>query len=220
MERRSVIITAGGVGRRMESALPKQFLLLRERPVVMRTIEQFYHFDPNIQIVLTLPEDWVSYWEEILEKRDFKIPHRIIQGGKERYDSIKNALEYCHGEIIAIHDAVRPFVSNELLERCFNAVKDHDAVVPVIPVTQSLRKKTGDTTVAVSRSNYLVVQTPQCFKKEVITKAYKLPFHPEITDDACLAEEAGFLITTIEGSVENIKITSPVDLRYAEQFLR
>lgn len=220
MKRRSVIITAGGVGKRMESALPKQFLTLKERPILMRTLEQFYHFDPKIEIIITLPMDWMSYWEELLIKRDFTIPHRIVSGGNERYDSIKNALEYCHGDYIAIHDGVRPFVSKELLDRCFKEVKNKEAVVPVVPVTTSLRKKNGDSTMAVSRSNYLEVQTPQVFQRTVLYKAYEIPFHPQITDDASLVEEAGYTITTILGEVENVKITSPVDLRYAEQFLK
>ena len=210
MKRKSIIITAGGVGKRMDSVLPKQFLLLKERPVLMRTIEQFYQFDPTIQIIITLPEDYISYWEESLIKHDFNVPHRVVPGGQERYHSIKNALQYCHGDYIAVHDGVRPFVSTDLLERCFEAVIKAEAIVPVIPVTASLRKKNGDQTVAVNRSNYLIVQTPQCFQRNVIMKAYETPFHPQITDDASLVEEAGFPIKTIEGDDENIKITSPV----------
>ncbi len=218
MDSISVIITAGGIGKRMNASLPKQFLLIREKPMLMRTIEQFYHFNPKIQIVLTLPEDWKSYWESLQMEYDFTIPHRVVTGGEERYHSIRNALFFCHGDIIAVHDGVRPLVSSGTLERCFEAVVEEEAVIPVLPIKESIRRKEGDHTISVPRSEYLTVQTPQCFKKHVLLKAYEQTYHEGITDDAGLVEEAGFRITTVEGNPENIKITSPVDLRYAELF--
>ena len=216
----SVIVTAGGIGKRMKSDLPKQFLLISEKPILMRTIEQFYRFDPTIQLILTLPEDWKTYWEDLLLEHDFKIPHRVVSGGDERYHSIENALFYCHGDYIAVHDGVRPLVGYKTLKNCFESVKENDAVIPVHAVTESLRKKENGETVAVSRTDYLLVQTPQCFKKSVLMKAYERPYHNSITDDASLVEEAGFTITTIEGNPENIKITSQMDLKYAEMFLK
>ena len=216
----SVIVTAGGIGKRMNASLPKQFLVINEKPILMRTIELFYRYDPKIQIILTLPEDWRDYWEELILEHDFVIPHRVVTGGEERYHSIKNALFYCQGEYVAVHDGVRPLVGFHTLENCFKAVKKHDAVIPVMALNESLRKMEGDHTCAVPRTDYMLVQTPQCFKKKVLLKAYDRPYHAAITDDASLVEEAGYTITTVEGNPENIKITTQADFKYAEMFLK
>lgn len=216
----SIIITAGGIGKRMGTTLPKQFIQIKEKPILMYTIEKFYHFDPKAQIILTLPSDWRNYWEELIEENDFRIPHRVVAGGTERYDSIKNALEYCQGDYIAVHDGVRPLVDSGTISRCIKALNKHDAVIPVIPVTESLRIKEGNDTNALDRSKYLLVQTPQCFKKEVLLKAYEKPFSKNITDDACLVEEDGVSIFTVEGNDENIKITTKTDLALAEHLLK
>lgn len=220
MGKYSVIITAGGIGKRMNSDLPKQFIEINEKPILMHTMSQVYHCNPKFQIILTLPEEWKSYWEELLVHHDFKIPHRIVDGGKERYHSIKNALEYCYGEYVIVHDGVRPLVAYKTLERCLEAVKKHGAVIPVVDLKESLRMQDGKGTKAVDRSLYQIVQTPQCFKKEILMKAYELPFHKGITDDASLVEEAGFEVKTVLGNEENIKITSKVDLNFAELFLK
>ncbi len=205
---------------RMRSSLPKQFILVKEKPVLMHTLERFYHHNPKMELVLTLPEAWVSYWEELVATQDFVIPHKTVVGGAERYDSIKNALSVCYGDIIAVHDGVRPLVNDVTLKQCFRNVLISDGVIPVVPVNQSLRVKEGESTRAVPRSEYLLVQTPQCFRREVIEKAYEQDYHPGITDDATLVEEAGFAIQTVDGNVENIKITTQSDLRYAELFLK
>lgn len=215
----SVIITAGGIGARMNASLPKQFLLIKERPLLMYTIELFYQFNPKSQLILTLPDDWIEYWEDQLVEHDFEIPHRVIAGGKERYHSIKNALQYCQSEFVAVHDGVRPLVSNETLTRCFEAVRKNDAVIPVMPVSESLRIIQESHSHAVDRSQYLIVQTPQCFRTSVLKKAYEKEYHQTVTDDACLVEEAGYQITLVDGNPENIKITRQSDLRLAEMFL-
>jgi len=217
---RSVIITAGGIGKRMKSALPKQFLPIGGKPLLMYTLEKFYHFDPNIQIILTLPDVWREYWEALIAENEFKIPHRVVSGGVERYHSIKNALEYCLGEVIAIHDGVRPLVSTETLQTCFDAVKSNDAVIPVLEVKSSLRKISGNQSEAVNRSAFVEAQTPQCFKKGVILTSYQKEYHSQITDDAGLAEEAGYRITCVPGNEENIKVTSQTDLLFAELLLK
>ena len=217
---RSVIITAGGIGKRMKSALPKQFLPVHDKPLLMYTVEKFYHFDPNIQIIITLPEVWREYWEALVAENEFKIPHRVVSGGAERYHSIKNALEYCLGNVIAIHDGVRPLVSTETLETCFDAVKLNDAVIPVMELKSSLRKLSNEMSEAVDRTSFVEVQTPQCFKKEVIMDSYKGEYHTKITDDASLAEEAGYKITCVNGNEENIKVTSQTDLLLAELLLK
>ena len=212
----SVIITAGGIGKRMGSDLPKQFLEINGKPILLHTLEKFYHFDPSIQLILTLPSEWKSYWKELMIEHQCKIPHLIVEGGKERYNSIKNALEFSQGHFIAVHDGVRPLVSNDTIKRCFDAVKQFGQVVPVIPLKESLRKLIEERTQAVSRSEYVHVQTPQCFSKESLLAAYNLPFHDNITDDATLLEEAGFRIHCVEGNEENIKITSQMDMKIAE----
>ena len=220
MSKFSIIITAGGIGKRMGATLPKQFIQIKEKPILMYTMEKFYHYDPKAQIVLTLPTEWRNYWEELIEENDFRIPHRVVPGGAERYDSIKNALEFCHGEFIAVHDGVRPLVSSTTIDKCFKALKKYDAVIPVLPVSESLRIKENDATKAIDRSNYFRVQTPQCFKKETLLTAYKKPFTESVTDDACLVEEDGVVIHTVTGNDENIKITTKTDLALAEQLLK
>jgi len=216
---KSVIITAGGIGRRMQSSLPKQFILINEKPILMYTIKVFYDFDPKIEILLTLPEDWRNYWEELLIEHDFKIPHRIISGGKERYNSIKNALEKCTGEVIAVHDGVRPLVEKETIQQCFEEAKKSGAAIPVIPIAESMRREVIGGTEIVDRSQFLIVQTPQCFQREILLKAYQQPYHQGITDDASLVEESGQTIETISGNDSNIKITTQSDLKYAGMFL-
>lgn len=216
----SVIITAGGMGKRMGSSLPKQFMLVKEKPILMYTIELFYHFNASFQLILTLPQDWIQHWEELRLQHDFMIPHRIVSGGEQRYHSIKNALDFCSGDYVLVHDGVRPMVSDETLTNCLEQSKNKDAVIPVVPIYESLRKKTGAQTEIVDRSEYLLVQTPQVFKREVLEQAYKQPFHVGITDDAGLVENAGFEISTVEGNVENIKITSQDDLKYAELYFK
>lgn len=220
MSKFSIIITAGGIGKRMGASLPKQFIQINEKPILMYTIEQFYHCDPKAQLLLTLPEDWRTYWEELIEENDFRIPHRVISGGIERYDSIKNALHFCHGEYIAVHDGVRPLVTVETIERCFNAVKKKKAVIPIMPVKESLRRITKSVTSAVNRAEYCNVQTPQCFEKDVLLSAYELPFNETITDDASLVELNGTKIHTVAGNDENIKITNQTDLALAEHLLK
>jgi len=219
MSKFSIILTAGGIGSRMGENIPKQFIDLQNKPILLHTLELFYKFDNKAQLLITLPEEWKVYWEELLVKHKCSIPHEVISGGEARYHSIKNALEHCKGDYVAIHDGVRPFVSHETLERCFSAVEQKDQVIPVIYSKESLRQLFDDTSRAVNREEFCLVQTPQCFKKESLIKAYSLPYHTSITDDASLVEEAGFQIHLVEGNEENIKITTPLDLKLAECIL-
>ena len=220
MSKYSIIITAGGIGKRMGSSLPKQFILVKGKPILMHTIEKFYHFDPTSQLIITLPDEWKSYWEGIISESDFRIPHRVVTGGEERFHSIKNALHYCIGDYIIVHDGVRPLVSTETLARCFKEVKQSDAVIPIVPISESLRFIEDGNTKAVKRENYVLVQTPQCFKKDLLIEAYNQEFTPDITDDATLVELTGVKITTVEGNEENIKITNQADLAYSEHLLK
>ena len=217
---KSVIITAGGIGKRMGSELPKQFLVLGGKPVLVHTLELFFKYDPNIEIILTLPNEWRGYWETIIEKYYCRVPHIVVNGGEERYHSIQNALKQCSGSFIAVHDGVRPFVSFETLERCFSALNQHEAVVPVLRLKESIRQTSENSTNAVDRSNYRLVHTPQCFRAEVLHKAYEQSYHDKVTDDACLVEEIGYTIHLVESNEENIKLTTPFDFLIAETIIQ
>lgn len=216
MARKSVIITAGGIGKRMDSDLPKQFLTLGTKPILMHTIELFYQFDETIEILLTLPADWRGYWETLVEKHYFRIPHLVISGGEERFFSIKNALRKVTGEFVAVHDGVRPFTSQEVIKSCFKAMEQHQVVVPVIPVRESMRKIIDGNNHAVMREDFKLVQTPQCFHSSVLKTLYEQNYSQSFTDDASLAELMKIPVHLISGNEENIKITTRMDMLVAE----
>lgn len=217
--KRSIIITAGGLGKRMQSEIPKQFLLLGNKPLLIHTLERFHTFDPEAQILITLPIDWFSYWENLLAEYQIQIPHQLIDGGQERFHSIQNALLYCTGEQIAVHDGVRPLVSIETIERCFAALSIADAVVPVLPAKDSIRKGTFESSSAVNRSEYFLVHTPQCFDTNILKQAYAQPFTPVFTDDASVVEAIGIEPLLVMSNEENIKITSQLDLQLLNALL-
>lgn len=216
----SVIITAGGIGKRMGGDLPKQFVPIAGKPLLFHTIKRFYDYDSSFQLIVTLPEDWQAYWQELLSEYDFDVPHQVVAGGAERFHSIKNALQLCEGSHVLVHDGVRPLVSNSTLDRCLKALRVHKAVVPVVAVKESLRKVDSEPSMAVPRSAYRVVQTPQCFEKLVLSIAYERAYHGAITDDASLVEEMGVAIYCVEGNDDNIKITTPTDLILAAALLK
>ncbi len=215
----SVIITAGGIGKRMGSEIPKQFIEIGGLPILMHTITCFYKFDSNCQIILTLPKEWENFWKELILKHTFNISHTIVSGGIERYDSIKNALSICENEIVAVHDGVRPLVSQDTICRCLSLVSETGSAIPTLILKESIRKIVGKLTESSERKDFLTVQTPQFFLFDMLKNAYKIPFHSAITDDASLVEEAGYNISVCPGNEENIKITTPFDLRIAETFL-
>jgi 2-C-methyl-D-erythritol 4-phosphate cytidylyltransferase len=217
--KRSIIITAGGLGKRMQTDIPKQFLLLQEKPVLMHTLERFYQFDPTAQIFITLPESWFGYWKELLGQFNIQIPHQLIDGGQERFHSIKNALAHCKGEEVAVHDGVRPLVSLDTIERCFEALSGAQAVVPVLPAKDSIRKGTLQNSETVNRAEFFLVHTPQCFKTAVLKKAYEQDYQSTFTDDASVAEAIGIKPVLVLSNEENIKITSPFDLKLLNNLL-
>ena len=215
----TVIITAGGIGKRMGGKLPKQFLILKEKPILLRSIESFFNFDPTAQILITLPEDWISYWNELCREYSFDIQHEVIAGGVERYDSIKNALSHAEGRNILVHDGVRPLASSQVIKRVVDGISKSNGVVPVIPMKSSLRKGNHSKSQSVDRSSYWEVQTPQGFSKEILIEAYDQPMDSNITDDASLVERMGHSIALVEGEEQNIKITTPFDLLIASKLL-
>jgi 2-C-methyl-D-erythritol 4-phosphate cytidylyltransferase len=215
------IIVAGGSGSRMETEIPKQFLELCGKPVLMHTIQVFHNFDPDSKIILVLPEDQRQFWKGLCLKYSFPLIHQVVSGGKTRFHSVKNGLSQIEGEgIVFIHDGVRPLVSKQTLDRCLETAQECGNAIPVLPVTESLRKLEGDQNISVDRSQYFGVQTPQTFRSEQILEAFKQDFDLAFTDDASVAEKAGFSIHMVEGNRENIKITTPIDLIVAKAFFK
>jgi 2-C-methyl-D-erythritol 4-phosphate cytidylyltransferase len=214
------IITAGGVGKRMGSAIPKQFLEINGAPLLMQTISVFHKYDPAAQLIVTLPIDWWDYWKKLCANHNFQINHELVEGGKERFDSIKNALKAVTGAFVGIHDGVRPLVSTSTIDSCLQSARMHGAAIPVIAVKESIRKGTFLASKALNRSEIYTVQTPQCFKTAIIKAAYENEYQASFTDDASVAEAAGNSVQLVEGNEENIKITTPFDMRIAEVFLK
>lgn len=216
-----VIIVAGGSGSRMGSEIPKQFLQLCGKPVLMHTIQVFFDFDPESELILVLPDAQKNLWEELCLKHSFSLPHQIVSGGETRFYSVLNGLKLVREEgIVFIHDGVRPLVSRETLERCNHMAQKNGNAIPVLSINESLRKQKGLQSVSVDRTLYLSVQTPQTFRSDQIHKAYDQDFDSAFTDDASVAEKAGFPIFMVDGNRENIKITNPTDLIVAEAFLQ
>jgi 2-C-methyl-D-erythritol 4-phosphate cytidylyltransferase len=219
-----VIIVAGGKGLRMGTELPKQFLPLGGKPVLMHTLERFYSFDPTLHLIVVLPKEQHDYWTELCKEHRFDIPHLIAEGGETRFDSSKNGLAlipaYAEG-LVAIHDGVRPFVAHEVIERCMEAAREDFAAIPVMPVTDTLRH-VGPTGYAINvpRDNYRVVQTPQVFDLALARQAFNQPYRDTFTDDASVIESLGCQVTMVEGNRENIKLTTPFDLAVAEALLQ
>jgi len=216
-----VIIVAGGSGRRMGSEIPKQFLELCGKPILVHTIQVFYDFDPECELILVLPEAQQEYWKELCLKHSFTLPHRIVSGGENRFNSVQNGLKLIDEEgIVFIHDGVRPLVSRQTIEKCYRMAQKNGNAIPVLPMNESLRKSEGKDSISVDRTLYFSVQTPQTFLVSQIQTAYQQSFDTSFTDDASVAEKAGFPVFMVEGNRENIKITNPTDLIVAEAFLQ
>ena len=212
---KSIIITAGGIGKRMGSDIPKQFIQVNGLPILMHTITKFYEFDNSIQIILVLPKDHIDYWNGLVSQFEFTIQHTVVVGGKERFFSIKNGLNEANGELIGVHDGVRPFVSLEVINSAFDSASKNKAAIPVVDLKESIRRVGGRITKSVDRNQFKIVQTPQCFTSQVIKAAYLQSFSNAFTDDASVVEKMGGQIHLVKGNDENIKITTPLDLKLA-----
>lgn len=214
---RAVVIVAGGKGLRMGAPLPKQFIPIKGIPVLMHTIRAFYRFDACMQIVLVLPAGQQEYWKNLCQEYKFDIPCVVANGGDTRFQSVKNGLEKVQADWIAVHDGVRPFVSEEVIARCFDLALTEKAVVPAVPVVETVRKLSdGGKSRTVNRDSYRLVQTPQVFEAGLLKKAYEQPFRSVFTDDASVVEAMGVSVALAEGNRENIKITTPFDLKVGE----
>lgn len=217
---RFVIIVAGGSGSRMKSTIPKQFLIIKKKPLLYYTLKAFFDFDNSIKIILVLPKNHLDTWKDLCNKYCIAIPHTIAEGGENRFDSVKSGLNQISGSgIVAIHDGVRPFVSVATIFNCFEGAKKEGNAIPVISLVDSIREIEENSSVSQNRDKYVLVQTPQTFKVELIKKAYQEPFSKLFTDDASVLESINIKINLVPGNQENIKITNPFDLLIAKTLL-
>lgn len=214
-----IIIVAGGKGLRMGSDIPKQFLLIGGKPVLMRTLERFRQYSTTLQIILVLPKAQQDYWQKLCKEYAFDIDYQLADGGETRFHSVQNGLakipDNAQG-VVGVHDGVRPFPSIDVIRNCYETAREKKAVIPVIPVVETVRHLKGDTSVTVPRNEYRLVQTPQTFDIQLLKAANRQPYNDGFTDDASVVETFGFNITLVEGNRENIKITTPYDLKIAE----
>ena len=216
------IIVAGGSGSRMNSELPKQFIPVGGTPILIHTLKRFTDYSSGIKIILVLPENEIANWEVIASKYFFKNSPEIVSGGSSRYQSVKNGLQRIKEKeaLVAIHDGVRPFVSEKIIHESFIKAEMYGNAITAVPLKDSIRIVEGEKSRCADRSSFRLIQTPQTFKYSVIMKAYQTPELPSFTDDASVAENAGEKIKLIEGSYSNIKITTPEDLVVAEGILK
>ncbi|MBN2274545.1 MAG: 2-C-methyl-D-erythritol 4-phosphate cytidylyltransferase [Bacteroidales bacterium] len=218
--KKTVIIVAGGLGSRMKQDLPKQFMLLKGKPVLMHTLNCFYSFDKDVELIVALPQAFRENWQVLCDEHRCSIPHVVVNGGESRFHTVRNSLAAVQGKgLVAVHDGVRPLVSHDTLERCFSTASEKGSAIPCIAVAESLRVDKGTGSIPVDRSLYHLVQTPQVFRWEILQKAYEQDYRPEFTDDAGVVEKAGYAVVLVEGNSENIKITTPADLVVAEALM-
>lgn len=224
--KRYVLIVAGGRGLRMGGDLPKQFLPVADKPVLMHTLEAFRRWDEEAAQIVVLPDAHRPYWEMLCREIGCRVAHRLASGGESRFHSVRNGLEVIARELpvdeealIAVHDGVRPLVSPEVIAACFAEAERSGAAVPVVPMVDSLREYEGDASRPVDRTRYVAVQTPQVFRSSLLLEAYRQPFSPLYTDDASVVEAAGHPVRLVAGHRENIKLTTSFDLRVAEALL-
>jgi len=237
--KRQVIIVAGGKGLRMGLELPKQFIPLWGKPILMHTLDCFYRWDSSMRIILVLPPSQQTYWQALCKAHQYEVPHLIADGGESRFHSVQNGIQKAledtdleNGEgVIGVHDGVRPFVSQEVIMRCFTEAERSGTAIPVIPSVDSLRRVVGKpdekeqpllnrVSEGVDRADFYLVQTPQVFLFSLLKEAYKQQFSTIFTDDASVVEHAGYPISLVEGGRENIKITTPFDLAVAELLIK
>lgn len=218
--KKTVIIVAGGSGSRMKSDTPKQFILLHNKPILVHTIERFFEFDSQIKIILVLPEEHVHVWEELAQEYRIEHPVDVVEGGNTRYESVQNGMSQTLREgVIGVHDGVRPLVSTETLTRVFLTAFEKGNAIPAIPVDETIRMVDGEHNKWVNREAFRIIQTPQCFKADLIKDAYEQEYQISFTDDASVFESKGHSINLVSGNKENIKITRPEDLTLAEYLL-
>ena len=215
-----IIIVAGGKGLRMGTDIPKQFLPIGGKPVLMRTLERFREYSKELQIILVLPKAQQDYWHQLCEEYHFNVKYMLADGGETRFHSVQNGLALVPDDaegVVGVHDGVRPFPSVDVIRNCYETARSVKAAIPVVPVVETLRHITEGTK---PRGEYRLVQTPQCFDIQLLKAANKQPYNDGFTDDASVVEAFGFDVTLVEGNRENIKITTPFDMTIAEALLQ
>ena len=224
-----IIIVAGGKGLRMGSDVPKQFLPIGGKPVLMRTLERFHEYSPTLQIILVLPKTQQDYWQQLCKEYHFDVKYQLADGGETRFHSVHHGLALIPDDaqgIVGVHDGVRPFPSIDVIRNCYETARTAKAVIPVIPVVETVRHisltshLSPVTSKTVPRNEYRLVQTPQCFDIQLFKAANRQPYNDGFTDDASVIEAFGFDVTLVEGNRENIKITTPFDLIIAEALIK
>ena len=228
-----IIIVAGGKGLRMGTDIPKQFLPIGGKPVLMRTLERFREYSADLQIILVLPKAQQDYWKKLCQKHNFTVEYQLTDGGETRFHSVQHGLALIPDDaegVVGVHDGVRPFPSVEVIRNCYETAREKKAVIPVIPVVETVRHLIGESnvqcstfnvqrSVTVPRNDYRLVQTPQCFDIQLLKAANRQSYNDGFTDDASVVEAFGQSITLVEGNRENIKITTPYDIVVAEAIL-
>lgn len=219
----AAVIVAGGSGTRMGASVPKQYLPIGGKPILMHTLDAFYTFDSSLDIILVLPESDHGRWKSLCQELSYQVPHRLVSGGSSRFKSVKNGLLSLSLEtdLVAIHDGVRPFVSQEVIGKSFDIAQSAGSAIAVIPLKDSIRKlgDKGDS-IHQDRQQFRLVQTPQTFQTKKILQAFETDELPQFTDDASVYEHTGWEVTLIAGNLENIKITTREDLSYAAFLLQ
>ena len=225
-----IIIVAGGKGLRMGTDIPKQFLPIGGKPVLMRTLERFREYSADLQIILVLPKAQQDYWKKLCQKHNFTVEYQLTDGGETRFHSVQHGLALIPDDadgVVGVHDGVRPFPSVEVIRNSYETAREKKAVIPVIPIVETVRHLIGESnvqcstfnvqrSVTVPRNDYRLVQTPQCFDIQLLKAANRQPYNDGFTDDASVVEAFGFDITLVEGNRENIKITTPFDMAIAQ----
>lgn len=219
-----IIIVAGGKGLRMGGDIPKQFLPIHGKPVLMRTMERFREYSEALRIILVLPKAQQEYWDTLCKEYAFDMDYQIADGGETRFHSVQNGLRMIPDDeqgVVGVHDGVRPFVSTEVIKRCYDTARTEKAVIPVTPVVETLRHINDNGSGSnVLRSEYRLVQTPQTFDIQLLKRANRQSYSEAFTDDASVVEGIGQQVVMVEGNRENIKLTTPFDITIAEALLK
>jgi len=219
---RYAVIVAAGSGMRMGAPIPKQFLEVGGRPILMHTLNRFVAFDASIRLVVVLHPDYIEFWRSLCEKHDYSVPHSIVSGGSERFFSVQKAIQSLvdtEEAIVGIHDAVRPMVSVATLERCYATAQETGSAVPCVSVNDSMRIVDADGNRSINRSSLRIIQTPQCFRLNLLRRAFTQEYNTAFTDDASVVEALGESIELVEGNRENIKVTTPEDMHWLNLLL-
>ena len=219
---RYAVIVAAGSGMRMGAPIPKQFLEVGGRPILMHTLNRFVAFDASIRLVVVLHPDYIEFWRSLCEKHDYSVSHSIVSGGSERFYSVQKAIQSLvdtEEAIVGIHDAVRPMVSVATLERCYATAQETGSAVPCVSVNDSMRIVDADGNRSINRSSLRIIQTPQCFRLNLLRRAFTQEYNTAFTDDASVVEALGESIELVEGNRENIKVTTPEDMHWLNLLL-